>query len=109
MMTLTTDEGSGLTQVVNHGERHGNRSAADFEAVLSQWCKWYVKPDLIRMDAEGCHRAGSIREWCSVRDIGNWIAPGQAHWLLGKVERKVGVFTQMLTRMWETLFYAPQQ
>eukprot|EP00969_Alexandrium_andersonii_P091662 4045861-Alexandrium_andersonii.AAC.1 len=27
-----------------------------------------------------------------------WIAPGEAHWLMGKTERQVGTFKRVLTK-----------
>ena len=55
--------------------------------VLREWCRYYSVPKLIRLDAEGCHCSQALRDWCSSFGIELWIAPGEAHHLMGKVER----------------------
>ena len=77
-MTLDLDEGGGLTQVHNHGDksqRSGNLSAADVLETWRSWANHYRAPRLIRCDAEGCHRAELTKSWCSSRGIELFIAP----------------------------------
>ncbi|CAK0855515.1 unnamed protein product [Prorocentrum cordatum] len=101
LFTLNLDEGSGLTQIFNHGDksqRSGNRSAADLLETWRSWTNDYRTPRLIRCDAEGCHRAELTKSWCSARGIEMFIAPGEAHWLMGKVERRIQLFKRTLTK-----------
>ena len=64
---------------------------------FEEWFKYYSKPDLIRMDAEGCHVSEIMSQWASRRDVKTWICPGEAHWLLGKTERRVNILKRALT------------
>ncbi|CAK0904869.1 unnamed protein product, partial [Prorocentrum cordatum] len=101
LFTLNLDEGSGLTQIFNHGDksqRSGRRSAADLLETWRSWTNHYRAPRLIRCDAEGCHRAELTKSWCSARGIEMFIAPGEAHWLMGKVERRIQLFKRTLTK-----------
>ncbi|CAK0846211.1 unnamed protein product [Prorocentrum cordatum] len=101
LFTLNLDEGSGLTQIFNHGDksqRSGNRSAADLLETWRSWTNHYRAPRLIRCDAEGCHRAELTKSWRSARGIEMFIAPGEAHWLMGKVERRIQLFKRTLTK-----------
>ncbi|CAK0863661.1 unnamed protein product [Prorocentrum cordatum] len=101
LLTLNIDEGSGLTQVTNHGDksqRSGNRSAADVLETWRSWTNHYRVPRLVRCDAEGCHRAELTKSWCSSRGIEMFIASGEAHWLMGKVERRIQLFKRTLTK-----------
>ncbi|CAK0877495.1 unnamed protein product, partial [Prorocentrum cordatum] len=101
LFTLNLDEGSGLTQIFNHGDksqRSGNRSASDLLETWRSWTNHYRAPRFIRCDAEGCHRAELTKNWCSTRGIEMFIAPGEAHWLMGKVERRIQLFKRTLTK-----------
>ncbi|CAK0860660.1 unnamed protein product [Prorocentrum cordatum] len=101
LFTLNLDEESGLTQIFNHGDksqRSGNRSAADLLETWRSWTNHYRAPRLIRCDAEGCRRAELTKSWCSTRGIEMFIAPGEAHWLMGKVERRIQLFKRTLTK-----------
>ncbi|CAK0889471.1 unnamed protein product, partial [Prorocentrum cordatum] len=101
LLTLNLDEGSGLALVTDHGDksqRSGNRSAADVFETWRSWADHYRAPRLIRCDAEGCHRADLTKGWCSSRGIEMSIAPGEAHWLMGKVERRTQLFKRALTK-----------
>ncbi|CAK0814132.1 unnamed protein product [Prorocentrum cordatum] len=104
LLTLNLDEGSGLALVTNHGDksqRSGNWSAADVVETWRSWADHYRAPRLIRCDAEGCHRAELTKGWCSSRGIEMFIAPGEAHWLMGMVERRIQIFKRTLTKFWK--------
>ncbi|CAK0899034.1 unnamed protein product, partial [Prorocentrum cordatum] len=102
LMTLNIDEGSGLTSVTYHGqkgERNGNRSTQEVISTWNDWCGHYRRPSLLRLDPEGCHRSQAVARWCSDRGIELWIAPGEAHWLMGKVERRIQLFKRLMTKL----------
>ncbi|CAK0827541.1 unnamed protein product, partial [Prorocentrum cordatum] len=101
-MTLNLDEGSGLTSVTYHGqkgERSGNRSAIEVISTWESWCSHYRQPALLRMDPEGCHCSQTVAKWASDHGIEIWIASGEAHWLMGKVERRIQLFKRLMTKM----------
>ena len=67
IMTLNEDEGSTLTQVTYHGkvgERPSNRTADEVIRTWDEWCAYYRRPRLLRMDPEGCHDT-TARHWSS--------------------------------------------
>ncbi|CAK0818384.1 unnamed protein product, partial [Prorocentrum cordatum] len=102
LMTLNIDEGSGLTSVTylgQKGERNGNRSTQEVISTWNDWCGHYRRPSLLRLDPEGCHRSQAVARWCSDRGIELWIAPGEAHWLMGKVERRIQLFKRLMTKL----------
>ncbi|CAK0817744.1 unnamed protein product, partial [Prorocentrum cordatum] len=102
IMTLNLDEGSGLTSVTYHGqkgERSGNRSAIEVISTWESWCSHYRQPALLRMDPEGCHCSQIVAKWASDHGVEIWIAPGEAHWLMGKVERRIQLFKRLMTKM----------
>ncbi|CAK0911859.1 unnamed protein product [Prorocentrum cordatum] len=101
-MTLDLDEGSGLTSVKYHGkkgDRSSNRTAKEVISTWESWCTHYRRPSLLRLDAEGCHCSQAVAEWTSDNGIEMWIAPGEAHWLMGKVERRIQLFKRLMTKM----------
>ncbi|CAK0885021.1 unnamed protein product [Prorocentrum cordatum] len=102
IMALNLDEGSGLTSVTYHGqtdERSGNISAAEVINAWESWNSHHRRPTLRRLDPEGRHCSQAVAKWTSDRGIELWIAPGEAHWLMGKVERQVQVFKRFLTKL----------
>ncbi|CAK0856560.1 unnamed protein product [Prorocentrum cordatum] len=50
------------------------------------------------MGSNGCRRAELTKSWCSSRGVEMFIAPGEAHWLMGKVERRIQLFKRTLTK-----------
>ncbi|CAK0895852.1 unnamed protein product, partial [Prorocentrum cordatum] len=101
LLTLDMDEGSRLALVTNRGDksqRPSNWSAADVVETWRSWADHYRAPRPIRCDAEGCHRAELTKGWRSSRGIDMFIAPGEAHWLTGKVERRIQLFKRTLIK-----------
>ena len=94
------------TLVLDHGSRHfivkihqavrgnskrqlGNTSAEEMKLVLSEWCKYYGRPEVLRLDPEGAHRSTELREWGGRRAISIEPEPAEAHWRMGAVERHI--------------------
>ncbi|CAK0870614.1 unnamed protein product [Prorocentrum cordatum] len=79
-----------------------NKTLYKILKVINTWESWnshYRRPALLRLDPQGCHWSQAVAKWTSDRGIELWIAPGEAHWLMGKVERRMQLFRRLMTKL----------
>ncbi|CAK0837902.1 unnamed protein product, partial [Prorocentrum cordatum] len=71
-------------------------SGAPLQVLASDGLEWLSpKQDSFLMTLNIDEGSG----WCSDRGIELWIAPGEAHWLMGKVERRIQLFKRLMTKL----------
>ena len=58
------------------------------KAIQRAWIRPYGPPKIIQCDEQRAFCSGQFQQFCNQNNIEPWIAPGEAHWKLGVVERR---------------------
>ena len=58
-------------------------------------------PSCFHVDEEGCFHSDEFKEYCGVKSIDVKMAAGEAHWQNGIVERHIGTFRELLSKLME--------
>ena len=77
----------------------GNCDAADIIVVIPEWARYFTHPDCFHVDEEGCLHSEQFNEYCGLKSIEVKMADGEAHWQNGIVERHIGTFREVLSKM----------
>ena len=58
-------------------------------------------PSCFHVDEEGCCHSDEFKEYCGVKSIDAKMAAGEALWQNGMVERHIGTFRELLSKLME--------
>ena len=56
-------------------------------------------PDIFHVDEEGCFHSEQFKEYCGLKTVEIKMAAGEAHWHNGIVERHIGTFRELLSKL----------
>ena len=75
-----------------------NCDAKELIAAISEWARYMSHPSCFHVDEEGCF-SDEFNEYCGVKSIDVKMAAGEAHWQNGIVERHIGTFCELLSKL----------
>ena len=85
-------------KVQNYSEL-GNCDAPDLIQAISEWSRYFAHPACFHVDEEGCFHSEQFKEYCGLKSVEVKMAAGEAHWQNGIVERHIGTFREMLSKL----------
>ena len=56
-------------------------------------------PSCFHVDEEGCVHSDGFKEYCGLKSIEIKMAAGEAHWQNGIVERHIGTFRELFSKL----------
>ena len=103
--TLVIDRGSRAIAIriwrekdADRFEELGNGTSLEMEEILSEWFRYYGRPEVLKSDPDGCFRDLEFKRWCSERYAQLDPEPGESHWRTGWNERYIGTIKNAATR-----------
>ena len=77
----------------------GNCEARELINAISEWARYMAHPSCFHVDEEGCFHSDEFKEYCGVKAIEIKMAAGEAHWQNGIVERHIGTFRELFSKL----------
>ena len=77
----------------------GNCDAQELIEAISEWARYMARPSCFHVDEEGCFHADGVKEYCGLKSIEIKMAAGEAHWQNGIVERHIGTFRELFSKL----------
>ena len=77
----------------------GNCQASELIDTISEWARYMAHPVRFHVDEEGCFHSEKFKEYCGVKSIEIKMAAGEAHWQNGVVERHIGTFRTLFSKI----------
>ena len=84
---------------VNNYSDLGNCDAADLIAAIAEWARYMRHPSCFHVDEEGCAHSEQFKEYCGLNTVYIKMAAREAHWKNGVVERHIGTFRELLSKL----------
>ena len=85
-------------RVTNYSDL-GNCDASDLVTAIAEWARYFTHPSCFNVDEEGCFHSDLFKGYCGVNSIEVKIVAGEAHWQHQIVERHIGTFRDMLSKL----------
>ncbi len=77
----------------------GNCHAEELIDAIAEWARYMAHPSCFHVDEEGCFHSDRFKEYCGVKSIEVKMAAGEAHWQNGIVERHIGTFRTLFSKL----------
>ena len=84
----------------------GNCDAETLIECLQEYTRYIKLPKVIHCDDEGIFSSDELKKWCSNRTVHIRPCVGEAHWQNGIVERHIGTFRYITTKLFLDDLYA---